>query len=138
MTKPLKTCFVIADGRHARWVLRDHETGALHTVHELHAHEKAAHAYSGAVIESATGHRHGGREPHEPARRRAKAFASELAGELGAVRDRLVIVAPARVLKAIEAELPYPARTRLAGRLAKDLTKVPDHDLGRWLAPLER
>lgn len=138
MTKPLRTCFVIADGRHARWVSRDHETGALRTVRELHSHDKAAHAYSGAVFESATGHRHGGREPHEPARREAEAFAAEIAGALHDIAERLVIVAPARVLKAIEAELSAPARARLAGRLAKDLTKVADHDLGKWLAPLER
>ena len=137
MTKPLKTCFLIADGRHARWVARDHETGALRTVREMHAHDKAAHAYAGGVVESATGHRHGGREPHEPARRQADAFAAEVARALADVSERLVLVAPARVLNAIEADLPAPAQARVAGRLAKDLTKVPDHELARWLAPLE-
>lgn len=137
MTKPLKTCFLIADGRHARWVARDYETGALRTVRELHAHDRAAHAYSGGVVESATGHRHGGREPHEPARRQADAFAAEVAAAIGEVAERLVLVAPPRVLNAIEAELAAAARARLAGTLPKDLTKVPDHELGRWLAPLE-
>lgn len=137
MIKPLRTSFVIADGRHARWVVRDHETGDFRTVRELHSDEKASFAYSGAVFESATGERHGGREPREPSRREAAAFAAKIAAELHDVAGRLVIVAPTRVLKAIEAELAPAAHERLAGTLPKDLTKIADHDLGRWLAPLE-
>jgi len=136
MTRPLRTCFVIADGARARLVARDHDTGDFRTLRDLHAHDKAAHAYSGGVVESATGHRHGMREPHEPARRQAEAFAARVAAELGD-DERLVIVAPARVLNAIEKALPKDVSDRLAGTLAKDLTKVADHDLARWLTPLE-
>lgn len=47
MTRPLRTRFLIADGAHARLVVRDHETGGFHTVLKLDAHGKATHAYSG-------------------------------------------------------------------------------------------
>lgn len=137
MTKPLRTLFLIADGGCARWVARDNETGDFRTLRERHAHDHAAHAYSGAVFESATGERHGVREPHESARRNAEMFAAEVAARLDGVDERLVIVAPPRMLNAIEAALPAAARKQLAGRLAKDLTKVADHDLARWLVPLE-
>ncbi|HEX6866383.1 MAG TPA: host attachment protein [Caulobacteraceae bacterium] len=137
MPRPLHTRFVIADGARARLVERDHETGDFHTLRELHAHNKAVHGYSGGVVERATGHHHGAREPHEPARRRAQAFAAEIAAAVEKGGERLVIVAPARVLGAIEAALPPQARKQLAGTLAKDLTKVADHDLSRWLTPLE-
>lgn len=137
MTKPLRTFFVIADGGHARFVARDPETGDFHTVRELRAGGKAAHAYSGGTVEGATGHRHGTREPHEPARQAAEAFAGEIAAALKDGAERLVVVAPARMLGALRDKLPGGARERLAGELAKDLTKVPDHDLGAWLRPLE-
>lgn len=138
MPKPLRTLFLIADGRRARWVARDHETHAFRTVRELHSSGKTAHAYSGAVFESATGQRHGAREPHEPAHRQAEAFAAELAAELREVKERLVIVAPPRMLASLMDELAQETRSKLADTLPKDLTNVPDHQLGRWLEPLER
>ncbi|HEX6859634.1 MAG TPA: host attachment protein [Caulobacteraceae bacterium] len=134
MIKPLKTSYLIADGRHARWVERDHETGDFRTLRELHHRDHGAHAYSGSVFESAGGQRHGVREPHEPARRAAEAFAAEIGAAAGDLADRVVLVAPARMLNEIEDALPPAIRARVAETIAKDLTKVADHDLRRWLS----
>lgn len=51
--------------------------------------------------------------------------------------DRLSIVAPARVLAAINRRLTVAASRKLGKTVAKDLTKIPDHELKAWLRPLE-
>lgn len=133
MIKPLRTSYLVADGRRARLVERDGETGDFRTLREFHHSERVSHAYSGTVFESVGGQRHGVREPNEPARREAEAFAREIADDMDGLAPRVVLVAPARMLKAIEDALPAEVRARLAGKIAKDLTKVADHDLHQWL-----
>jgi protein required for attachment to host cells len=76
-------------------------------------------------------------------RHRREAFAAQVAEAINAQAtqgdaDRLSLVAPARVLNAIERGLTAAARAKLSKTLAKDLTKVPDHELKSWLEPLER
>ena len=73
-------------------------------------------------------------------RHRHAVFAESVADTISAQADaleRLVIVAPARVLEVIRDRLSPPARARLVSTLAKDLTKIPDHELTKWLRPLE-
>jgi protein required for attachment to host cells len=43
--------------------------------------------------------------------------------------DRLALVAPPRALADLRAALGPSARSRLVGVLAKDLVKVPDHEI---------
>jgi len=143
MTKPLKTQFVIADGGRARWVRRSDQADDFVTVKELKADKVVlAGGAPGAVFESSTSRSSGLGEPGKLAKEQGAIFAAELAEALNAeasrdAYDRLALVAPARILSAIGRGLSGPAKARLANSLAKDLTKVPDHELGAWLRPLE-
>lgn len=67
-------------------------------------------------------------------------FAALVAAHLNAAAGaglfgRLVLAAPARVLQALEADLDHPARSRVALRIDKDLTHVPDGELVLHLPP---
>jgi len=143
MTKPLRTQFVIADGGRARWVRRSERADDFVTVKELKADKvEFAGGAPGAVFESSTSRSSGLGEPGKLAKEQGAVFAAELAEALNAdaerdAFDRFVLVAPARILSAIGKGLSGPAKARLANSLAKDLTKVPDHELGQWLRPLE-
>jgi protein required for attachment to host cells len=136
-----KITFVLADGATARWVARDHETQAFRTVREARFQERPPLAQGGTVHESAAHGRHGLHERSAAADRRREAFAAELAEQLNrqVVRadEILALVAPPRMLNALRARLSAPARSKLAASLSKDLTKVPDGQLGDWLVPLE-
>ena len=142
--KHAKIWYVIADGGRARFVERD-ENGAFRTVSsfvstELH---KSSHELGldrpARVKESATPTRHA-IEPRRDLHTAAKEdFVKLVAEELEAGRergefDRLVLVAPARVLSQLKAELGKPVAEVVASELQKDLTKVPDHDLTEHLA----
>jgi len=143
MTKPLRTQFVIADGGRARWVTRSERADDFVTVRELKADKvEFAGRAPGAVFESSTSRSSGLGEPGKLAKEQGAVFAAEVAEALNAdaerdAYDRLALVAPARILSAISKGLSGPAKARLANSLAKDLTKVPDHELGQWLRPLE-
>ncbi len=143
MTKPLRTQFVIADGGRARWVTRHEGAHDFVTIKELKAdHVVLSRGQSGVVQDGATGRPSGLKERGAAAKAKNAIFAAELAEALNAeasrdAYDRLSLVAPARILSAIGRGLSGPAKARLANSLAKDLTKVPDHELGQWLQPLE-
>lgn len=143
MSKPLRTQFVIADGGRARWVTRHEGAHDFVTVRELKADKVVlAGGAPGVVFEGSGSRRAGLGEPGKLAKAQGAMFAAELAEALNAeasrdAYDRLAIVAPARILGAISKGLSGPAKARLANSLAKDLTKIPDHELGQWLRPLE-
>jgi protein required for attachment to host cells len=52
--------------------------------------------------------------------------------------DRLILVAPPAALGILRAALSPQVGAAVAGELAKDLTKVPDHELGSHLAEVIR
>jgi len=143
MTKALRTQFVIADGARARWVLHSDETHDFVTVRELKSDAgPPAAGPAGVVFENSSGRGSGVRELQDASQRRREHFAVEVAAALDqeAAKDgfqRLALVAPSRMLNAIRERLSGPARAKLAACLAKDLTKVPDHELGPWLRELE-
>jgi protein required for attachment to host cells len=137
--------YVIADGGRARFVKRD-ERSSFHTVANLVSTELRARSsdlgrdHPARVMESATP----GRSAIEP-RRDLKEVAKEdfvklVADELSVGHergqfDRLVLVAPPRVLTELKNNLSKPIAELVVGDLQKDLTKVPDHDLTAHLAP---
>ena len=152
MVKHLKLWIVIADGEHAR-VVAPREDGALETQDRIDS--KSAHLRSsdlgadrpGRVHESASTTRHGAEprtDPHDAAK---EGFARDLGAWLlqssrqGAF-DELLLVAPSHVLGRLRESLDEPASNKLRGVLAKDLTKVPDHELqphlGEWVPPARR
>ena len=140
MTKPLRTQFVVVDGARARWIRRSDETRDFVTENEIKAPpRRPSGGPEGVVFDRAGGGRHTveGRDQSEK-----DAFAARVVealndqAERGAF-ERLAIVAPARTLGRLREDLSPVARQKLSRTLAKDLTKVPDHDLAKWLRPLE-
>ena len=143
--KHAKVWYVIADGGRARFVERD-ENGAFRTVLSFVAAElhKRSHELGldrpARVKESANTARHAV-EPRRDLHAAAKEdFVKLVAEQLDAERergqfDKLVLVAPARVLTQLKDELSKPIAEIVVSDLQKDLTKVPDHDLAEHLVP---
>lgn len=145
-------CFVIADGEHARFVVADEGNvlRSLRTFDSAMAH-RAAHDIGsdrpGRAFESARPGSHGVAPRHDPHQLEKLRFADFVAGEIRTAAaegafDRFVLVAPAYCMNEIEAALDANSLGRLAGRLAKDLVKVPDHllapHLNGWTAASRR
>lgn len=142
MVRPLRTEFVIADGARARWVRRAAEADDFRTVRELLAERPEPARPQGVAFEGSTGRPANIEPSHDVVEKRRTGFAEEVAAAVNAevARDgfeRLAIVAPARMLNAIRAQLSDQAACRLVHTLDKDLTHVSDHELGKWLRPLE-
>lgn len=138
--------FVVADGGRAH-ILARRPDGGFETVSEIDASE--AHSRSrdlgsdrpGRAYESAGGARHGiepRSDPHDKAKNEFARMVAELVNEAGA-RDEfaaLALVAPSHVLAAIKDHLDDRAAGRLAGELARDLTKLPHNQLFERLAAI--
>jgi protein required for attachment to host cells len=143
MPKPLRTQFVIADAGRARWVRRSESGRDFETTREIKAERPAGDVEdSGVVFEGSSGRPAALRDPQDAVRKARDQFAAEIAAELEAQArrgefQRLAVVAPSHTLEAIRRRLAGPAAEALAGSLAKDLTKTPDHELKTWLEPLE-
>ncbi|MBK5198343.1 MAG: host attachment protein [Methyloceanibacter sp.] len=143
--KHARLWYVIADGGMARFVERD-ENGAFRTVlsfvsSELHerSHDLGLDRPA-RVRESANTARHAiepRRDLHDAAKEDfVKLVAEKLDAEHGRGQfDKLVLVAPPRVLTELKQHLSKPMAKLVVDGLQKDLTKVPDHDLAQHLAP---
>jgi protein required for attachment to host cells len=142
----------IADGEHARFVSAD-ANNALHTQHSLDsisAHQESRDLGTdrpGRSFESGTTGRHAFTPRHDPHELEKAKFAHLVARQLEADAgegkfDDLVLVAPAHVLAEIRDALDVETAARVVGTLAKDLTKVPDHELWphvrEWFPPTHR
>jgi protein required for attachment to host cells len=144
MPKRPRTWIVLADGAHARAVTPG-ERRHFRTV--LAFDSAAAHARPGELgaeppshsSEGAARERHAIVErtnPREQAKERFLDLVAErICAEAAAgAFDRLVLVAPSHELPDLRAALNRPAAERVVGTMQKDLTKVPDHELGPHLA----
>ena len=147
-----KLCFVIADGGHARFVRPGPDNG-LHTfdaVDSTDVHKRDHDLVSdreGRTFESGSATRHAftpRHDPHEMAKDRFSHLVAKLVneGSAGNVFNELVVVAPSHVLCELTGALDVPTRAKLLGNLAKDLVKVPDHELWphlkEWVRPVHR
>jgi protein required for attachment to host cells len=141
--KKARLWYVIADGGRARFVARG-EDGAFRTVQsfvaaELHQRSRDLGLDRAArVNESASPARHAiepRRDLHEAAKDDfIRIVAEEVeAGHGRGQFDKLVLVAPPGVLTELKKALSKPIAKMIASDLQKDLTKVPDHDLGAHL-----
>ena len=147
-----KLCVVVADGGHARFLHEAADHG-LHTFEAMdsatvhkHTHELVSDR-AGRAFESASPARHAFTarlDPHEQEKIRFVRVVSQLIkehSEAGVFKE-LVLVAPAQVLNELTEALDSPTRAKLVGSLAKDLTKVPEHDLSphlkQWVRPVHR
>ena len=140
-----RTWYIIADGGRARFVERD-ETGAYRTVLSFVAaemHKRSRDLGLGRparVKESANAARHAvepRRDLHEAAKEDFIALVAEdiEAGHGRDQFDRLVLIAPPRVLTELKQKLSKPITKIVVSDLQKDLTKVPDHDLAKHILP---
>jgi protein required for attachment to host cells len=134
--------YVIADGARARIVHRQETASGYEVEFELEssdAHRPSREIWAdrpGRAGESASPARHAmepRQDPHEAAKR---AFVHEVAGALDRRHgkfDRLVLVAPARLLPELREALPAKLREKVSDELAKDLTRTPLGELGEHL-----
>jgi protein required for attachment to host cells len=143
--KHARIWYIIADGGRARFVERD-EQGAYRTVVSFVAaelHDRSSDLgrdRPSRVKESANAARHAvepRRDLHEAAKEDfVKLVAEEIEAEHGRDQfDRLVLIAPPRVLTELKQKLSKPMAKIVVNDLQKDLTKVPDHDLTEHLLP---
>jgi protein required for attachment to host cells len=142
--KHAKIWYVIADGGRARFVERD-EGGEFRTVSSFVASElhKRAHDLGldrpPRAKESASPARHA-IEPRRDLHQASKEdFVKLVAGQLEEEHrrgqfDRLVLVAPPRVLTELKDHLSNQMAKLVVSDLQKDLTKIHDHDLTEHLA----
>jgi len=146
------SCFVIADGGHARFVypaadnaLRTHDSFDSTHLHDksmdLGSDRPGRSFESGSVTRHAIAPRH---DPHEMAKTRFEQFVASKVCEASGTGafNELILVAPAEVLQTLKDGLNEPTAAKLIGTLAKDLTKVPDHELyphlKEWVRPTHR
>jgi protein required for attachment to host cells len=141
MKKP-NIWYVIADGARARIVHRQEIASGYEVELELEsdeAHRPSREIWAdrpGRAGESASPARHAlepRQDPHEAAK---KAFMHEVAAAVERFDgrfDRLVLVAPARILPELRAALAPRLREKVGDELAKDLTKTPLGELGEHL-----
>jgi protein required for attachment to host cells len=138
-----RTLYLIADGGRVRYVER---TGPAHfnTFRKFvsaHIHEKAyelGRDRPGRVQESAAAARHGIERRTNPRDKIELKFIQAIAADLQEDNtiddfDNLVIVAPAKLLNALQKSLPARLIPKLIESVDKDLTKIPDSDLYRHL-----
>ncbi|MFI4974975.1 MAG: host attachment protein [Caulobacterales bacterium] len=140
------TLFIIADGAHARLVARSPDTGDFVTLRELdgsrdldilRAELRASPAGRSQNSTSASRSAVGPVESFRDAKEHFVCAVADLAAEHFADRapNGMVVVAPARLIGVMLERLE--GRVEITGRLAKDLTKVPNHELAAWLAKFE-
>ena len=138
-----RTWYIIADGGRARFVERD-ETGAYRTVlsfvaADMHKRSRDLGLDRPArVKESANAARHAvepRRDLHEAAKEDFIALVAEDIEDGRDQFDRLVLIAPPRVLTELKQKLSKPITKIVVSDLQKDLTKVPDHDLAKHILP---
>lgn len=145
MTAAATRWIVIADGEHARFLTRTPRGDFLtfKTLASEAAGMKASDLgadHPGRAYESGDVARHA-IAPREDLHDREKhRFAALVAAHLNAAAGagmftQLVLVAPARTMHVLEAELDKPAASHVTHRIAKDLTRVPNGDLAPHLPP---
>ncbi len=137
-----KTWLAIVDTEHARFVALD--AGCLLTVQTLTSSIAGQRGSAiagdrlGRSFESTGTLRHAIAPRSDPRTQGRQRFAVHVAAELNAAAAwnlfaRLILVAPARTLPAIEEALDPGVRRGIAARVAKSLTKTPDGDLAAHL-----
>ena len=145
MRTPHSPLFILADGAHARFVVREPKTRSFVVLKEVDGSGRLKGlrrdlrgSPPARSQESSSPSRHSvGREDHF---RQAKeeafvADVADLALEFeNEARDGVVIVAPARLLGPLRRRLEK--RMRVVGALSKDLVKTPESELGEWLSSL--
>jgi protein required for attachment to host cells len=145
MTKHLKTCYIVADGEHARVLLHDgrHFT-QLRAFDSASAHQDSSDMGSerpGRSVESMGTGRHAIEPRSDPKSRAKTSFAhqiAQIANQAAAegAFDQLVLVAPPHCLNDIKPALDAAVAAMLVGEDPKDLVKLPTTELHARLADI--
>jgi protein required for attachment to host cells len=140
--------YVIADGGRARILLKRKTQDAYDTQQEfvdpdIHRHTRDLGAERpGRGRESANAAHHAV-EPRRDLHQAGKqAFVEEVARMLSEANaqgafDRLILVAPAHALADLDHALDPATKSKVAARLRKDLTNIPNADLAKHLVGLD-
>jgi protein required for attachment to host cells len=140
------TWFVVADGGRAH-ILARRPDGGFAGVTDIDSpvqHEPSRELASdrpGRARESVGGARHAVAPRSDPHDKAKHDFAHLVAEQVNAAAARddfaaLVLVAPSPILADIKERLDSAAASRLAGEIAKDLTKLPAGELHQRLAEI--
>ena len=138
MPKTARTRILVASGGRARWIERDREKDELVTLGELSPVRAPAHKGPAPVsFGHVAGMRHAAGD-RDDSKRQRDAFAVQIAEALNRQDgrgefDRLGLVAPPRLLKAVREHLSETTRAKIQFELPKDLTKHANHDLRTFL-----
>ncbi|MBX6322452.1 MAG: host attachment protein [Rhodospirillaceae bacterium] len=142
MGKRKTTWIIVADGSRGRILSNAGPGTGLSLVAEHEAPQARAHTAElgsdrpGRTADSMTPARHAMEPRVDWQRQEKERFVARLAEEIAAAReryDRLVLVAPPRVLGELNRRLDEATRARIVGTLAKDLTWVPLPELAPHL-----
>jgi protein required for attachment to host cells len=145
-------CIVVADGGHARfvWPAEDNALETREALDSVSARKKDSDLVSdrpGRAFESASAARHAYTPRTDPHEQEKLKFAHLVGEKLSALEaagafNELVLVAPPEILEAIRGSLDRATEAKVIGTLAKDLVRVPDHDLQphlkEWVRPVHR
>jgi protein required for attachment to host cells len=145
--KPVKTWIVIADGARARILAHEGPGKGLHPVDG--ALFEADHAPTGDINADRPGRaydsegegRHGLESAGDPHRNAKESFAGVVADYLAqearnSAYDRLILIAAPITLGDLRKGLPSSLDSLVMGEVAKDLTQVPNQDIGGYLDEL--
>jgi protein required for attachment to host cells len=140
------TWILIADGMHARVLCQRAPGGTLATLPDYELAAPAVKGFSrdlksdrpGRAFDTGSGQRHAMEPRSDPHSQEKLAFARKVAGLLNEAAacgefQRLVLVAPPRMLGALRSQLDEPTRALVTWELARDLVRAPISDLGRQL-----
>ena len=141
-----KIIFVLADGAHARLVQHSPETGDYVTVREIDGDKGIQEvrawmkSHPAGRTHDATSSSRSGVGPEDPYRQVKADFMATTAAaakemDSDGAYEGFVLVATRRLLPILRKH--FAPGTRVLNELAKDLTKVPDHELPAWLSSLE-
>jgi len=145
--KSKRTWILIADGSRAR-VLESHGPGSelvpiddMALAMELPPNRELETDRPGRSLESANPSRHAMENRTDPHRELKRKLAREVVDKLEqSLRDRrfdhLAIVAPPTVLGDFRDALTKALKATVTAELAKDIVKIPQHDLPPHLAPI--
>jgi protein required for attachment to host cells len=135
--------FCVADAGHVRVKDATARTAPLPTVTTLRhdVYEHGRYEEPPKMQESFGSARHGITDPDSPVRRDKREFAHLVADYLSEAAkhdkyERLILAAPPQFLGDLRAALSAKARKRVAGEIAKDITKESDAELLARMAAL--
>lgn len=144
--KPKRTWIVIADGMRARILRQDKRTEPPVPALDRDLYAPDVHGFArdlksekpGRAFDTGSGGRHAMQPRNDPHQQQKHAFARHISGLLNDAAkrrqfERLILVAPPKMLGELRAGLDAHATDLVGGELARDLVHLPIADLQEHL-----